>query len=98
MSFHPEMSHALTTFVFRIRRQALVTLSGLLYIIVKDSYIRNFHAEENVYSRGCLGLTRVLGPAPGVRFLLPPTNGSRKTSAYVFFFNTGATVEHLRNI
>lgn len=65
----------------------VVAHSELLYSAVKESDLRNFHAEQILNSWGCLWLTRVLGPAPGVRFLLSSPIGKEKPQCglHVFF-------------
>lgn len=67
--------------------------------MVAETDLRNVHAEKIFNSEGCLWLTRVLGPAPGVRFLLSSPIGTEKLQRglYVFFFYHAATVIHLHN-
>ena len=66
----------------------VVTHSELLYGAVKESDLRNFHPEQILNSGSCSWLTRVLGPAPGVRFLLSSPIGTEmlQRGLYVFFF------------
>ena len=49
---------------------------------------KNFQPEQIFNSWGCLWLTRVPGPAPGVRFLLslPMRTGKLQHGLYAFFF------------
>lgn len=59
-------------------RQALVAHLELLYSAVTESDLRNFQTEQIFNSRGCLWPTRVLGPAPAVRFQLTSPIGKVK--------------------
>lgn len=74
-----EEAHTCITHPFRVTLQCIYRVGPQ----------KNFQPEQIFNSWGCLWLTRVPGPAPGVRFQLslPMRTGKLQRGLYAFFFS-----------